>query len=39
MDVILGLNGMIWVSKHTKELTMEEAEANPDALYTNANEV
>lgn len=38
MDVILGVNGMIWVCKHTRELTQDEAESHPDALYSNENE-
>ena len=35
IDVVLGVNGMIWISAHVEELTMEEVEMTPGLLYTN----
>lgn len=36
VDLTLGLNGYIWVSKHTTQ-TVEELD--PDAIYSSENEV
>jgi exosome complex component RRP4 len=38
IDVILGVNGMIWICKHRKEITTEEIESKPENLYTNNND-
>jgi exosome complex component RRP4 len=35
IDVLLGVNGYIWVSKHPDEAKTED----PEALYSNENEV
>ena len=35
IDVVLGVNGMLWICAHTAELSMEQVEQQPDLLYTN----
>lgn len=40
VDIILGLNGYIWVSKHVKEQEQEgEAGFDAEAVYSNKNDV
>ena len=40
MDLILGLNGYIWVSKHVKENEQEGEEGfDSEAVYSNKNDV
>ncbi|KAH6888361.1 exosome complex exonuclease rrp4 [Coprinopsis sp. MPI-PUGE-AT-0042] len=40
VDIILGLNGYIWVSKHVKESEQEgEAGFDAEAVYSNQNDV
>lgn len=38
IDVIIGVNGVIWIRKHTQDFTPEQLEADPDLLYSNDNE-
>ncbi|KZT03590.1 exosome complex exonuclease rrp4 [Laetiporus sulphureus 93-53] len=39
VDIILGLNGYIWVSKHTKQSQQEGEEAfDAEAVYSNKND-
>ena len=40
VDLILGLNGYIWVSKHVKENEQEGEEGfDAEAVYSNVNDV
>jgi exosome complex component RRP4 len=40
VDLILGLNGYIWVSKHTKDSEQEGGEGfDAEAVYSNHNDV
>jgi len=40
VDLILGLNGYIWVSKHVKESDQEGEEGfDAEAVYSNQNDV
>jgi exosome complex component RRP4 len=40
VDLILGLNGYIWVSKHVKEQDQEGEEGfDAEAVYSNVNDV
>lgn len=40
VDLILGLNGYIWVSKHVKDQEQEgEAGFDAEAVYSNKNDV
>lgn len=40
VDLILGLNGYIWVSKHVKESEQEGEEGfDAEAVYSNQNDV
>lgn len=40
VDVILGLNGYIWVSKHVQEQNQEGEEGfDAEAVYSNVNDV
>lgn len=40
VDLILGLNGYIWVSKHVKESEQEGEEGfDAEAVYSNRNDV
>jgi len=40
VDLILGLNGYIWVSKHIKDQEQEgEAGFDAEAVYSNKNDV
>lgn len=40
VDLILGLNGYIWVSKHVKENEQEGEEGfDAEAVYSNINDV
>ncbi len=40
VDLILGLNGYIWVSKHVKEAEQEGEEGfDAEAVYSNRNDV
>ena len=40
MDLILGLNGYIWVSKHAKQSGQEgEDGLDAEAVYSNKNDV
>ena len=40
VDLILGLNGFIWVSKHVKESEQEGEEGfDAEAVYSNRNDV
>ena len=40
VDLILGLNGYIWVSKHVKVAEQEgEEEFDTEAVYSNRNDV
>lgn len=40
VDLILGLNGYIWVSKHVKERDQEGEEGfDAEAVYSNQNDV
>ena len=40
VDLILGLNGYIWVSKHVKEFEQEGEEGfDAEAVYSNKNDV
>lgn len=40
VDLILGLNGYIWVSKHVKESEQEGEEGfDAEAVYSNKNDV
>ncbi|KAI9136166.1 hypothetical protein BKA69DRAFT_1105751 [Paraphysoderma sedebokerense] len=39
VDVILGLNGYIWVSKHVEDREREEGRITREDLYGNKNEV
>ena len=40
VDLILGLNGYIWVSKHMKESEREGEEGfDAEAVYSNQNDV
>lgn len=39
VDMILGVNGYVWVSMHTPELTMEDIENDNGALYSNKNAI
>ena len=40
VDLILGLNGYIWISKHVKEQEQEgEAGFDAEAVYSNKNDV
>jgi len=40
VDLILGLNGYIWVSKHIKEADQEGEEGfDAEAVYSNQNDV
>jgi exosome complex component RRP4 len=40
VDLILGLNGYIWVSKHIKESDQEGEEGfDAEAVYSNQNDV
>lgn len=40
VDLILGLNGYIWVSKHVQEINQEGEEGfDAEAVYSNRNDV
>lgn len=40
VDLILGLNGYIWISKHVKESQQEGEEGfDAEAVYSNQNDV
>ena len=40
VDLILGLNGYIWISKHVKENEQEGEEGfDAEAVYSNVNDV
>ena len=39
VDLILGMNGYVWIRQHTPEPTMEQIEADADALYGDVNDV
>lgn len=40
VDLILGLNGYIWISKHVKEFDQEGEEGfDAEAVYSNKNDV
>jgi exosome complex component RRP4 len=40
VDLILGLNGYIWISKHLKEAEQEGGEGfDAEAVYSNQNDV
>jgi exosome complex component RRP4 len=40
VDLILGLNGYVWISKHTKVAQTEGEEGfDAEAVYSNVNEV
>lgn len=40
VDLILGLNGYIWISKHVKESDQEGEEGfDAEAVYSNQNDV
>ena len=40
VDLILGLNGYVWVSKHVKENEQEGEEGfDAEAVYSNRNDV
>lgn len=40
IDLILGLNGYIWVSKHVKEIEQEGEEGyDAEGVYSNVNDV
>jgi exosome complex component RRP4 len=40
VDLILGLNGYIWVSKHVKDQDQEGEEGfDAEAVYSNVNDV
>lgn len=40
VDLILGLNGYVWVSKHVKENEQEGEEGfDAEAVYSNVNDV
>ena len=40
VDLVLGLNGYIWISKHVKEFEQEGEEGfDAEAVYSNKNDV
>ena len=39
VDLILGLNGYIWISKHIKENEQGEEGFDAEAVYSNVNDV
>ena len=39
VDLILGLNGYIWISKHVKENEQGEEGFDAEAVYSNVNDV
>lgn len=39
VDLILGLNGYIWVSKHVKDNDQGEEGFDAEAVYSNQNDV
>ena len=39
VDLILGLNGYIWVSKHVKDSEQGEEGFDAEAVYSNQNDV
>jgi exosome complex component RRP4 len=37
VDALVGVNGMIWIRKHTPDLQAAEVEADESLLYSNDN--